>query len=106
MEAPRFASTLRPGMLVIAPLPDGSFRLVAEVNDAPEQRMPSSSSRASWRMTSQCLAGTPTALRCGLPSVAPRALAWDLFAAVTSARAVSSGSPAPIWAVRSEVDPV
>jgi 2-polyprenyl-6-methoxyphenol hydroxylase-like FAD-dependent oxidoreductase len=26
----------RPGMLVAAPLPDGSFRLVAEVNDAPE----------------------------------------------------------------------
>jgi 2-polyprenyl-6-methoxyphenol hydroxylase-like FAD-dependent oxidoreductase len=26
-----------PGMLVVAPLPDGSFRLVAEVNDAPEQ---------------------------------------------------------------------
>ncbi len=27
----------RPGMLVVAPLPDGSFRLVAEVDDAPEQ---------------------------------------------------------------------
>jgi 2-polyprenyl-6-methoxyphenol hydroxylase-like FAD-dependent oxidoreductase len=27
----------RPGMLVAAPLPDGSFRLVAEVDDAPEQ---------------------------------------------------------------------
>ncbi|QNE19905.1 FAD-dependent monooxygenase [Kribbella qitaiheensis] len=26
----------RPGMLVAAPLPDGSFRLVAEVDDAPE----------------------------------------------------------------------
>jgi 2-polyprenyl-6-methoxyphenol hydroxylase-like FAD-dependent oxidoreductase len=26
-----------PGMLVVAPLPDGSFRLVAEVDDAPEQ---------------------------------------------------------------------
>jgi 2-polyprenyl-6-methoxyphenol hydroxylase-like FAD-dependent oxidoreductase len=26
----------RPGMLVVAPLPDGSFRLVAEVDDAPE----------------------------------------------------------------------
>lgn len=26
-----------PGMLVVAPLPDGSFRLVAEVGDAPEQ---------------------------------------------------------------------
>jgi 2-polyprenyl-6-methoxyphenol hydroxylase-like FAD-dependent oxidoreductase len=26
-----------PGMLVAAPLPDGSFRLVAEVDDAPEQ---------------------------------------------------------------------
>jgi 2-polyprenyl-6-methoxyphenol hydroxylase-like FAD-dependent oxidoreductase len=26
-----------PGMLVVAPLPDGSFRLVAEVHDAPEQ---------------------------------------------------------------------
>lgn len=26
----------RPGMLVAAPLPDGSFRLVAEVEDAPE----------------------------------------------------------------------
>ena len=26
-----------PGMLVVAPLPDGSFRLVAEVEDAPEQ---------------------------------------------------------------------
>jgi 2-polyprenyl-6-methoxyphenol hydroxylase-like FAD-dependent oxidoreductase len=25
------------GMLVVAPLPDGSFRLVAEVDDAPEQ---------------------------------------------------------------------
>jgi 2-polyprenyl-6-methoxyphenol hydroxylase-like FAD-dependent oxidoreductase len=25
----------RPGMLVVAPLPDGSFRLVAEVDDAP-----------------------------------------------------------------------
>jgi 2-polyprenyl-6-methoxyphenol hydroxylase-like FAD-dependent oxidoreductase len=27
----------RQGMLVVAPLPDGSFRLVAEVDDAPEQ---------------------------------------------------------------------
>jgi 2-polyprenyl-6-methoxyphenol hydroxylase-like FAD-dependent oxidoreductase len=27
----------KPGMLVVAPLPDGSFRLVAEVDDAPEQ---------------------------------------------------------------------
>ncbi|WBQ05452.1 FAD-dependent oxidoreductase [Kribbella sp. CA-293567] len=27
----------RPGMLVVAPLPDGSFRLVAEVDDAPER---------------------------------------------------------------------
>jgi 2-polyprenyl-6-methoxyphenol hydroxylase-like FAD-dependent oxidoreductase len=27
----------RPGMLVVAPLPDGSFRLVAEVEDAPQQ---------------------------------------------------------------------
>jgi 2-polyprenyl-6-methoxyphenol hydroxylase-like FAD-dependent oxidoreductase len=27
----------KPGMLVVAPLPDGSFRLVAEVEDAPEQ---------------------------------------------------------------------
>jgi 2-polyprenyl-6-methoxyphenol hydroxylase-like FAD-dependent oxidoreductase len=26
-----------PGLLVVAPLPDGSFRLVAEVDDAPEQ---------------------------------------------------------------------
>src|SRR4029453_18436003 len=26
-----------PGMLVVAPLPDGSFRLVAEVDDAPGQ---------------------------------------------------------------------
>ena len=26
-----------PGMLVVAPLPDGSFRLVAEVDEAPEQ---------------------------------------------------------------------
>ena len=26
-----------PGMLVVAPLPDGSFRLVAEVDDAPQQ---------------------------------------------------------------------
>jgi 2-polyprenyl-6-methoxyphenol hydroxylase-like FAD-dependent oxidoreductase len=26
-----------PGLLVVAPLPDGSFRLVAEVHDAPEQ---------------------------------------------------------------------
>lgn len=26
-----------PGMLVVAPLPDGSYRLVAEVDDAPEQ---------------------------------------------------------------------
>ena len=26
-----------PGMLVVAPLPDGSFRLVAEVDNAPEQ---------------------------------------------------------------------
>ena len=26
-----------PGMLVVAPLPDGSFRLVAEADDAPEQ---------------------------------------------------------------------
>jgi 2-polyprenyl-6-methoxyphenol hydroxylase-like FAD-dependent oxidoreductase len=26
-----------PGILVVAPLPDGSFRLVAEVEDAPEQ---------------------------------------------------------------------
>jgi 2-polyprenyl-6-methoxyphenol hydroxylase-like FAD-dependent oxidoreductase len=26
-----------PGMLVVAPLPDGSFRLVAEVDDAPER---------------------------------------------------------------------
>jgi 2-polyprenyl-6-methoxyphenol hydroxylase-like FAD-dependent oxidoreductase len=26
-----------PGMLVVAPLPDGSFRLVAEVDDAPEE---------------------------------------------------------------------
>jgi 2-polyprenyl-6-methoxyphenol hydroxylase-like FAD-dependent oxidoreductase len=26
-----------PGMLVVAPLPDGSFRLVAEVDDAPDQ---------------------------------------------------------------------
>jgi 2-polyprenyl-6-methoxyphenol hydroxylase-like FAD-dependent oxidoreductase len=26
-----------PGMLVVAPLPDGSFRFVAEVDDAPEQ---------------------------------------------------------------------
>jgi 2-polyprenyl-6-methoxyphenol hydroxylase-like FAD-dependent oxidoreductase len=27
----------KPGMLVVAPLPDGSFRLVAEVDDAPER---------------------------------------------------------------------
>ena len=27
----------KPGMLVVAPLPDGSFRLVAEVDDAPEK---------------------------------------------------------------------
>src|SRR5215207_868601 len=27
----------KPGMLVVAPLPDGSFRRVAEVDDAPEQ---------------------------------------------------------------------
>jgi len=27
----------KPGMLVVAPLPNGSFRLVAEVDDAPEQ---------------------------------------------------------------------
>ncbi len=27
----------KPGMLVVAPLPDGSFRLVAEVDDAPAQ---------------------------------------------------------------------
>ena len=27
----------KPGMLVVAPLPDGSFRLVAEVDHAPEQ---------------------------------------------------------------------